>query len=256
MTRAPLRRLVEKHPLAIRCFHWTNLVVLSLMIWSGILIYWANPVYRIGWGSHTLLLMRLPPQLYQTLHINNRLAQGMSWHFFLMWLFAANGVLYVGYTVLSGAWRQLVPRKDSLVHALQTVLHDFHLRRAAPPLRRTADGGYVWYNGAQQMAYLGIVLAGMGSLLTGLAIYKPIQVNWLTALFGGYRQARFFHFWLTMGYLAFFVVHVGQVVRAGWGNFRAMVIGVDVLEEAASPAPPAHAPEPPAPTAAPMEEPA
>jgi thiosulfate reductase cytochrome b subunit len=69
---------------------------------------------------------------------------------------------------------------------------------------------------------------GAGSLLTGLAIYKPTQAAWLTGLFGGYEWARWVHFWLTMGYVAFFVVHISQVIRAGWNNFRAMVTGYEV----------------------------
>ena len=57
-----------------------------------------------------------------------------------------------------------------------------------------------------------------------------MQLAWLTVMFGGYPIARFFHFWLTVGYVAFFVVHIAQVIRAGWNNFRAMVIGVEVAE--------------------------
>jgi len=66
-------------------------------------------------------------------------------------------------------------------------------------------------------------------VLTGLAIYKPIQVSWLTALFGTYELARLLHFVLTMGYLAFFVVHIAQVARAGWNNFRSMVMGYELV---------------------------
>jgi thiosulfate reductase cytochrome b subunit len=71
---------------------------------------------------------------------------------------------------------------------------------------------------------------GLGSLLTGLAIYKPVQFSWLAALFSGYQMARWFHFWLTVGYIAFFVVHVAQVIKTGWNNFRAMIIGYEVRE--------------------------
>ncbi|HEV8628766.1 MAG TPA: cytochrome b/b6 domain-containing protein, partial [Thermoanaerobaculia bacterium] len=220
-----MKRLAPKHPLAVRWFHWINFPLLGLMIWSGMLIYWASPVYRLGWGKHTLLAMKLSPHVNQLLHINNRLAQGMAWHFFLMWLFGLNGLLYVGYTLLSGEWRELVPNRRSFREAWQTVLHDLHLSKVPPPPAK--------FNGAQRFAYTGVVLMGLGSLLTGLAIYKPIQVSWLTALLGGYAQARFFHFWLTMGYLAFFVVHISQVMRAGWNNFRAMVIGVEVVDEPA-----------------------
>ena len=66
---------------------------------------------------------------------------------------------------------------------------------------------------------------GAGSLVTGLAIYKPTQLAWLTGLLGGYAWARAEHFALTIGYVLFFVVHIAQVIRAGWNNFRAMVTG-------------------------------
>ena len=218
-----MKRLVPKHPLAIRWFHWINFPLLALMVWSGSLIYWASQVYRIGWGSHTLLKMQLSPKLYGLLHLNSRLAQGMAWHFFLMWLFALNGLLYVAYTALSGEWRYLLPDRRSWREAWQVLLHDLHLSKAAPPQGK--------FNGAQKIAYTMVVLMGLGSLLTGLAIYKPVQLAWLTAAFGGYQWARFFHFWLTVGYVLFFLVHVSQVVKAGWNNFRAMVIGVEVVDE-------------------------
>ena len=207
-------RLTKKHPLAIRWFHWINFPLLALMIWSGILIYWAWPKYA---G------ITIEQTTWRALGINNRLAEGMALHFFFMWLFAINGVLYVLYTIVSGEWRELVPNRHSFREAWQVLLHDLHIRKEAPPPRK--------FNGAQQIAYTSVVLMGLGSLVTGLAIYKPVQLGWLTALFGGYQPARFLHFWLTVGYVAFFVVHVAQVIRAGWNNFRAMVIGVEVTHE-------------------------
>lgn len=158
------------------------------------------------------------------MHVNNRLAEGMALHFFFMWLFLVNGVLYVLYTLVSGEWRELVPNRHSFREAWQTLLHDLRIRREAPPPRK--------FNGAQQIAYTGVILMGFGSLVSGLAIYKPVQFSWLTALFFGYQGARFVHFALTAGYVLFFLVHVAQVIRAGWNNFRAMVIGVEVKEAA------------------------
>jgi thiosulfate reductase cytochrome b subunit len=69
---------------------------------------------------------------------------------------------------------------------------------------------------------------GAGLLLTGLAIYKPTQLHAITALLGGYEMARWFHFWLTIGCVGFFLVHVAQVIRAGWNNFRAMIVGYQI----------------------------
>ena len=218
-----MKRLVRKHPLAIRWFHWINFPLLGLMIVSGILIYWAYPIYRIGVGDFTLAKLTLSRELYQKLHINNRLALGMAWHFTFMWLFALNGLLYVLYTAISGEWRHLLPNRNSFKEAWQVLLHDLHLSRVAPPPRK--------FNGAQQIAYTAVLLMGLGSILTGLAIYRPVQLSWLAALLGGYPMARFLHFWLTVGYVFFFLIHIAQVIRAGWNNFRAMVIGYEVVDE-------------------------
>ena len=70
---------------------------------------------------------------------------------------------------------------------------------------------------------------GVGSLLTGLAIYKPTQLHVVTTLLGGYEMARWFHFWLTLSYVGFFLVHIAQVISAGWSNFRAMIIGYQIM---------------------------
>jgi len=217
-----MKILEKKHPLAIRWFHWINFPILAVMVWSGLLIYWANPVYRIGLGNHTLLKMTVAEKTYEKANLAFRLAEGLSWHFFFMWFFAINGILYVLYTIFSGEWRYLVPDRSSWKEAILVALHDLHLRKEAPPQRK--------YNAAQRISYTAIVVMGLGSLLTGLAIYKPVQFGWLTFLFGGYQMARFFHFWITVGYVVFFAVHIAQVIKTGWNNFRAMVIGYEVHE--------------------------
>jgi thiosulfate reductase cytochrome b subunit len=216
-----MKHLREKHPRAIRWFHWINFPLLALMIWSGTLIYWANSVYRIGVGDVTLVPF-YPSWFYSLFGIDHRLAEGMSWHFLFMWLFAINGVAYLLYTIVSGEWRHLVPRRHALRDALQVTLHELRLTRT--PLPPSAEK----YNAAQRLAYSAIVVMGAGSLVTGLAIYKPVQLAWLTSALGGYDAARVEHFALTIGYVLFFVVHIMQVVRAGWNNFRSMVMGYEV----------------------------
>jgi thiosulfate reductase cytochrome b subunit len=217
-----MKTLRRKHPRVIRWLHWLNVPLLALMVWSGLLIYWANDVYRIGWGNVTLVHF-FPDWFYRALHLDHRLAEGMAWHFTVMWLFAANGLAYVSYTILSGEWRLLVPGRSSLKEAWQVVLYDLGLSRLAPPPRK--------FNAAQQFAYTGVVLMGAGSLVSGLAIYKPVQLAWLTAMLGGYQWARGEHFLLTIGYVLFLLVHITQVIRAGWNNFRAMVTGYEIASD-------------------------
>lgn len=221
-----MKRLIKKHPLAIRWFHWLNFPVLTAMIVSGLMIYWASSddelvsgVYRLGWGKVTLFHF-FPPAFWSLLELDHKLARGMAWHFFFMWFFALNGLAYVIYTTVSGEWRYLWPNKTAWSGAWQVVLHDLGLRKTTPPYSR--------YNPAQQVAYTLVIVMGAASLLTGVAIYRPVQFGWLTAVLGGYERARWQHFWLTIGYVLFFVVHVLQVARAGWSNFRSMVMGYEV----------------------------
>ncbi|MEO7924660.1 MAG: cytochrome b/b6 domain-containing protein [Chitinophagaceae bacterium] len=214
-----MKKIVQKHPLAIRWFHWINFPVLAIMIWSGLLIYWANDVYRIGFGSTTLLKF-FPNSFYQALKIPFRLSEGMAYHFVFMWLFFLNGIAYVLYTAISGEWRLLVPNRYSFKEAWQVLLHDLRIRKTKP-----AQGKY---NAAQRVAYSAIIVMGIGSILTGLAIYKPVQLEWLCFVFGGYKMARIIHFALTIGYVLFFLIHIIQVILAGWNNFRAMVTGFEV----------------------------
>jgi thiosulfate reductase cytochrome b subunit len=211
-----MTHLEDKHPLAIRWFHWLSFPLLSIMIWSGILIYWANDIYRVGWANTTLFHF-FPDGFYMALNIPQRLAEGMALHFFFMWLFVANGVVYVMYLALSGEWRKVLPDLQSFRDALLVTLHDLHLRKDAPPQGL--------YNGAQRIAYTAVILMAIGSVVTGLAMYKPAQLSWLAGLLGGYPMARWEHFWLMMGFVGFFVVHIAQVIRAGWDNFRSMVAG-------------------------------
>jgi thiosulfate reductase cytochrome b subunit len=238
--------LVKKHPRAIRWMHWINFPILSIMIWSGLLIYWgdsvppyehAHQVYRVGIGSWTLFRL-FPDWFWKMLNAPYQITLGLGWHFLVMWIFAVNGIAYAIYLAVSGEWRVLWPEKNSFRDAIQVTLVDLHLRKGLPPQGK--------YNGAQRIAYTAIVLMGAGSLISGVAVYKPAQAHWITSLLGGYEMARWEHFWLTMGFCLFFVVHVVQVIMAGWNNFRSMVSGYE-LQRRESP-PPAEVIELPKPS--------
>ncbi|MBC7396426.1 MAG: cytochrome b/b6 domain-containing protein [Bdellovibrionales bacterium] len=203
-------QVIEKHSRAIRWFHWIHFPLIMLMIWTGARIYWANQAY-----------IEMPESVVRFFGLEANLALGMAWHFSLVWLFAINGLAYVTYLFLSGEWRVLVPGKQDFRDAVPYLLYDLHLRKAPPPLHGK-------FNPMQKISYFFVILMGGGALLTGLAIYKPVQAGLLTQLLGGYETACLEHFILTVGFILFFLVHVIEVMRAGWNNFRAMVSGDEI----------------------------
>ena len=156
-----MKKAVKKHPLAIRWFHWINFPIIAVMIWSGMLIYWANDVYRIGWVNKTVLRF-FPDSFYQALNIPFRLAEGISLHFVFMWIFAINGFIYVLYLIFSGEWRYIFPDRKSFKESLSVVLHDLHLTKKVPQQKK--------YNDAKRIAYTVVIIMGLGSVLTGLSI--------------------------------------------------------------------------------------
>ena len=234
-----MKKLEKKHPLWVRWLHWINFPLLTMMVWSGILIYWANAVYGLKIFGYELFHFfppwfyeiskvdfwgykipdYLPAWSYEWTSIPFRLAEGISLHFFFMWLFAVNGVIYVLYLIISGEWRALLPVSGSFKRAALVTLHDLHIVKKLPPQGK--------YNDAQRIAYTGVIALGFAAIVTGLAIYKPLQLAWLTTLLGGYEWARWEHFWVMIFFVLFFVVHVVQVALAGWSNFRSMVSGYE-----------------------------
>jgi len=228
-TRAPHAhiRLDRKHPLAIRWMHWINFPVMFVMVWSGLFIYWndSDNAYRYphriyGIGIGPLAFHLFPDWFWKLIHAPYHVTQALGHHFFFMWIFALNGVAYTLFLAISGEWRFLIPQKRSLEDAIQVTLVDLNLRSGLPQQTK--------YNAAQRIAYSSVIAMGFGMLITGLAIYKPTQAHWLTTMLGGYEMARWEHFWITMAFVGFFAVHIAQVVRAGWNNFRSMVSGLEI----------------------------
>ena len=199
----------EKHALILRLCHWLNVPLLSLMIWSGLLIYWANPVY-----------VSIPDDI-GPVQIHHQLASGMAWHFTLMWPLVINGLIYFSFLSFTGGWSDLLPYRKSVPDAIRYTLYDFHLSRHAP--------GYPGkFNPAQRLAYFSAILMAVLGVISGLAIFKPVTLSLLLKLLGGYSSARLIHFLCMSGLCLFIVIHLIQVVRAGWNNFRSMVAGYEV----------------------------
>ena len=219
----PVARLV--HPRAIRWLHWINFPLLMVMIWSGLRIYWAEDVYALGIGSWQWFAF-FPDSVYETFGLERRLARGMAFHFTFGWLFVINGAIYAVYLLATREWRHILPDRHAAREAKDVVLHDLHLRKDLPPQGK--------YNAAQRISYTAVLVMALIIVVSGFAIYKPTQLYPLPLLFGGYQGARLVHFWMTIGLSLFFLVHVLQVVRSGWGNFRSMVTGY-VIERRSAP---------------------
>jgi len=223
-------RLVEKHPASIRWMHWLNFPLLFLMIVSGFMIYWADSipgqgnihqVYRVGFGSVTFFRL-FPDRFYNLLRLSHHFPQGLGLHALGMWFFTANGLAYILFLAISGQWRHILPDGKALTQLFASL-------RAELTGRHLPHTG-VKYNPVQRLAYTVVLLMGAGSVITGAAIWKPTSLHLLTTLCGGYQAARWLHFWLTIGFCLFFVVHVYHVFRAGWKNLRSMISGFEISE--------------------------
>ena len=209
--------IVLKHRRGNRWMHWINFPLLSIMIWSGLRIYWANRAYSIGSFEF------FPEAFNEALGLERKLAKGMAFHFTFGWLFTINGVAYGLYLWRTGGWRKLIPDRQHFREAIDVVLHDLRLKKTVPVQGK--------YNAAQRLTYTAVLAMGVLIILTGFAMYKPTQLSWLTAIFGGYLGARLIHFLTTMGFVAFFVLHIVQVGRAGWSNFASMITGYERREK-------------------------
>jgi thiosulfate reductase cytochrome b subunit len=214
----PILVAVEKHPRALRWMHWFNFPILSIMIWSGLRIYWSFDVSRARFDEDRLI----PQGVYDTLDLDRKLARGLAFHFSIGWLFLLNGLFYVGYLAYSREWKQIVPSWSALKNVPAQMMHEIGMRKEAPPQGQ--------YNVMQQIAYSAVIVMGAIVAATGFAIYKPTQLSWLTAIFGGYETARTIHFVMTVSFMGFFLIHIFQVVRAGFGNFWSMITGYELEE--------------------------
>ena len=180
---------VQIHPLIVRIAHWINALAILVMVTSGWRIYNASPLFDF----------RIP----DTLTLGGWLAGALQWHFAAMWLLAANGLVYVAYGIASGHFRRkLFPI------TFGAVLHDV----LAALRGKLAHDDLSVYNAAQRTAYVAIIAAGVVLVFSGLAIWKPVQLQELTALCGGYEGARLVHF-LAMAVVVLLVLaHLAMVI--------------------------------------------
>lgn len=188
-------------PAWVRALHWTNAVAMVLMILSGWQIYNASPLFGFSF----------PPSIT----LGGWLGGALLWHFAAMWLLMVNGLIYLALGFATGRFRnKLLPITPG------GVISD---TKAALTGKLSHDD-LTKYNYVQKLLYAGIIVVGIVIVLSGLSIWKPVQLQWLTALFGGYNVARYVHFLCMAAIVAFLVVHVALAVLVP-KSLRAMIIG-------------------------------
>jgi thiosulfate reductase cytochrome b subunit len=189
------------HPLWVRITHWINALAMLVMIGSGWQIYNASPLFPFLFPSGITL--------------GGWLAAALLWHFAAMWVLAVNGLLYVVLGIASGRFRRkLLPIRAGDVMADSRAALRGHL----------AHDDLSVYNAVQKLLYFGVILAGIVIVLSGLAIWKPIQLQELTALFGGYDAARYVHFFAMATIVGFLVIHIVMALVVP-KSLRAMITG-------------------------------
>ena len=190
------------HPRWVRVTHWINALAMLMMIGSGWQIYDASPLFRF---------IHFPSELA----LGEWLAGALLWHFAAMWLLAINGIVYVTLGIVSGRFRRkLLPIRP------REVIGDF---RAALRGKLSHDDLSI-YNAVQRLLYLGVILAGIVIVLSGVSIWKPVQFKYLTAFFGGYDTARYVHFFAMSSIMAFLAVHIVLALIVP-KSLRAMIVG-------------------------------
>jgi len=189
-------------PAWVRTMHWINAVAVILMIMSGLQIYNASPLFTSLRFSHSITL-------------GGWLGGALLWHFAAMWLLMVNGLFYLITGFATGRFkRKLLP--ISAVGVISDAKAALTGRLSHDDLSK--------YNQVQKLLYAGIIIVGVVIVLSGLSIWKPVQLQWLTALFGGYDIARYVHFFCMSTIVAFLVIHVALAVLVP-KSLRAMIIG-------------------------------
>lgn len=189
------------HPGWVRFCHWVNALAILMMIGSGWQIYNASPLFDFVFPRSVAL--------------GNWLGGALLWHFAAMWLLVVNGLVYVTLGLVTGRFRHkllpIYPRE---------VLAD---TRAALTLKLSHED-LSHYNAVQKLLYAGIILVAVIIILSGVSIWKPVQFQSLTALFGGYDKARYVHFFAMATIVAFLIVHVALALIVP-KSIRAMIVG-------------------------------
>ena len=180
------RKARRLHPFPVRVMHWANAAAMLVLIGSG-------------WGIYNDSVLFSAVYFPKAITLGSWAAIHLQWHFAAMWLLAVNGLAYLAYGIATGRLRErLLPIRW---HDMVETVHD--------TLRfRIAHDDLTTYNAVQKLLYIVVIGAGVMQVVSGLAIWKPVQFQELTALLGGFQSARLVHFTGMAVIVGFLVVHV------------------------------------------------
>ena len=206
---------VRHHPI-VRITHWINAIALVLMIGSGLQIFNAYPAFaRKGetFCCYPFEGQRIPA----IFRFGGWLAGARNWHFAVMWVLVVNGLVYLAFIYLHGEWRDLVPRRGVIRDIGEMTRFYLAIRKDHPRQGK--------HNALQRMAYFSMPIVAAITVLTGIAIWKPVQLAPLTMLFGGYYWARYWHFVSMLAIVALTVGHIFMVFTVDPYSIPSMFTG-------------------------------
>jgi thiosulfate reductase cytochrome b subunit len=243
----PRALVVRRHHLLVRISHWLTIPLLLGLILSGISIYWASPIYQHDPNPTTgsfdyfadagIWICAHIPWLHHYADPANwvynhgslgpyMLAFALRFHWLCAYLLMLNGLVYLAGLCIGGGWRSLLPRLSDARGVLQMARYYLGLPYTILARRQPIHPNFrTKYNPLQRLAYFAVAVAGFLAVATGWAIHKPAQLSWLTAIFGGFDNARVWHFWLMGFFIVFVIPHVVLVVADGWDTLRSMITG-------------------------------
>jgi Ni/Fe-hydrogenase b-type cytochrome subunit len=205
-----------RHHWVVRVTHWVNVVALGLMIATGLRIFNAYPAFARRGETFCCYPFEGTP-IPDWLTFGGWLAGARNWHFAAMWLLFANGFVYLTFIYLHGEWRDLAPRRGDVRDMWEMVKFYLFVRRDHPHQAK--------HNALQKSAYFAMPILGALAILTGLAIWKPVQLAPLTAAMGGYVWARYWHFLVMVALVVLSIVHVVMVFAVDPYSLRSMITG-------------------------------
>jgi thiosulfate reductase cytochrome b subunit len=208
--------LVRRNHWVVRLTHWINVVAVLVMAGSGLRIFNAHPAFgRPGerfplnpWEGHGVPA---------SLTLGAWLGGARHWHFAGMWLLVVNGLVYVSFLALRGEWRNVTPRRGDLAAAWEMTRFYLFVRKDHPVQGK--------HNALQKNTYFAMTVLGAVLVLSGLAIWKPVTLGFITALFVNYKWARFVHFTAMALLFVLSAVHVFMVFAVDPYSLRAMTTG-------------------------------